>query len=687
MNELEKQFYLGNQNIKRSGVVHSFTEEQAREYAKCMKDPIYFINTYIKMNTLDHGVRNITLYPYQEKLIDVYMNNRFSIVVAPRQSSKCCLISTNMNIRNKKTGETLTLSIGELYERIECSGYTTRRDIIRDEATTNKITATLLNDEWEIETDEGYLPLTAIHKTIPFDVWRLETQNGCFLEGADTHIVFDSNMKEVFIKDLAIGTEIITRYGPSSVIQVEKQERNPETMYDVTVDSPNHRVYTNDILSHNTTSTCAFLLHFALFNTDKTITIFANKADTAREILDKIMTNLENLPFWLQAGVTGFNKSRIEFDNGSRILTFATTKSSARSYSSAIAYLDEFAWVDNDVEFYTSVYPIISSGSTSRIIISSSARNLNLFYKLVTDARQGKNSYKLFEVNWWDVPGRDQKWKEETIKNTSERQFDQEHGNKFLGSSGTLIPADVLEKIAYIDPISTKRNTYYYKKPQENRKYVATVDTAHGTLKDDSAISIFDVTEKPYEQVATFFDNTIAPSAFAGVVVNLAKEYNDAFIVVENNEIGGQVASDIVFDREYENVLYANGLEPGIKMTKKSKLVGCIALKELLSTEKMIINDFKTLSQLSCFIDKGGKYAADSNTDHDDLVMTLVLLAWADKTDNIEMMTDNGEKAGNNIDEPPDIMSSEDIAEVEGQLVDYKILSEEDFKWLFPNEV
>lgn len=546
--------------------------------------------------------------------------------------------------------------------------------------TEHKFIETLYSDEWEIETDNGFFPITAIHKTIPFDVWELQTQNNCKLFCANTHVVFDEHLAEIFVENLTTNTKIKTKFGNSQIIKIQKTKRQEE-MFDVSVQSKQHRFYTNDILSHNTTSTCAYLLHFAIFNTDKNITIFANKADTAREILDKIMTNLEHLPFFLQPGVKSYNKSRIEFDNNSRILTFATTKSSARSYSSSIAYLDEFAWVDNDVEFYTSVYPIISSGTNSKIIISSSARNMNLFYKLVTDAKNQKNNFKVLEVNWWDVPGRDQAWKEETIRNTSERQFEQEHGNKFLGSAGTLIPADILEKLVYADPKGVIRNTYIYKKAQLDHSYVLCADPAHGTLKDDSAISVIDITQLPYEQVLTFYDNTIAPMAFAKRITEIANDYNNAFILIENNDIGSQVAKDILFDYEYENI-WMTGTLPGIKTTKKSKLIGCIALKELLSTQKIIINDFKTITQLSCFVDKNGKYSADSGTDHDDLVMTLVLLAYAHKSKILESINDETLLTQENEDnEPPMIMKSDDIL-INESLKEYGILNKEDIAWL-----
>jgi hypothetical protein len=402
-------------------------------------------------------------------------------------------------------------------------------------------------------------------------------------------------------------------------------------------------------------------LHYALFNSDKTVTIFANKADTAREILGKITIGLENLPFFLQPGVKNFNKGSIEFDNGSRILTFATTSSSARSYTSSLVYLDEFAWVDNDVEFYTSVYPIISSGNTSRVIISSTPNGLNLFYKLLTDARNKRNDFVPIEVFWWEVPGRDEEWKQKTIQNTSERQFEQEFGCKFLGSNGTLIPSHVLETLVYSDPLTDPKANYkIYVKVKQNHQYLLCVDVARGTGRDYSAISVLDITKKPYEQVAVFRDNEISVLELVEKVVNIALEYNSAYVLVENNDLGSQVLDDLNFVYDYDNIVIIDR-KLGLKTTKRSKLLGCIRLKELLTSQQLIIKNYETILELSCFVEKQGSYSADKDSDHDDLAMTLVLFAYFEKTNDFEAIHEDAAKEhSEDYSTPPDIMGSED---------------------------
>ena len=284
-----------------------------------------------------------------------------------------------------------------------------------------------LNDEWEIESDEGWVPITHVHKTIEYDEWLIET-NEYSLICADTHILFDENMNQIFAKDLIPNQSfVMTKNGPNLVVKVTKTEKK-SNMFDLTVDSVNHRFYSGDFLSHNTTTTVGYMLWCVLFQPDYTIGILANKGSLAREILGRLQKAYEYLPLWLQQGILVWNKGNIELENGSKIYAYATSASGVRGGTYNLIFLDEFAFVPHNMatEFFTSTYPVISSGSTSKVIIVSTPNGLNLFYKMWADAIEGRSFYKPIEVHWSQVPGRDDKWKEETIRNTSEEQFRQE---------------------------------------------------------------------------------------------------------------------------------------------------------------------------------------------------------------------------------------------------------------------
>lgn len=284
-----------------------------------------------------------------------------------------------------------------------------------------------LEDEWEIESDEGWVPISHIHKTIEYEEWIIETESEKLI-CADTHILFDENLNEVFAKDLIPNKSfVMTRNGAKIVKSVIKTD-NSSNMFDVTVNSLNHRFYSGEFLSHNTVSSVAYILWMSLFNSDQNIAILANKGDLAREILDRYQLAYENLPIWLQQGVRVWNKGNIELENGSKVLASATSSNAIRGGSFTTVFLDEFAFVPSNIaeNFFTSVYPVISSGKTTKMIIVSTPNGMNLFYKMWTDALAKRNEYNTFSIHWSMVPGRDEKFKEQTIKNTSLRQWQQE---------------------------------------------------------------------------------------------------------------------------------------------------------------------------------------------------------------------------------------------------------------------
>ena len=472
--------YLGNHLVKRDGVETSFTKEEVLEYKRCMEDPCYFAKKYIKIISLDDGLVPFELYPYQEKMFNHFNDNRFSIVLACRQSGKSI----------------------------------------------------------------------------------------------------------------------------SSVV---------------------------------------YLLWYAVFHPEKTIAILANKGAIAREMLARITLALENLPYFLQPGCKALNKGSIEFSNNSKIVATATSASSIRGLSVNLLFLDEFAFVDNDAQFYTSTYPVVTAGKETQIIICSTANGIgNVYHKLWEGAVQSTNEFAPFRVDWWDVPGRDDKWKEQTISNTSKLQFEQEFGNTFHGRGNTLISADTLLAQQSKDPEFVNEKCLIYKNPVEDHEYIMTVDVSKGRNQDYSTFTIIDVSTKPFEQVAIFRDNNISPMLLPDIIYKYARIYNQAYVVVESNDQGAVVCNGLYYDLEYENVFVESSIKAnaiGVTMTRRVKRIGCSGIKDLIEQNKLAIYDAQTIVEMSTFVSKGSSFQAIA-PNHDDLMMNLVLFAWFTTTDVFQSLTD-----------------------------------------------
>ena len=408
-----------------------------------------------------------------------------------------------------------------------------------------------------------------------------------------------------------------------------------------------------------TTTMVAVMLHYALFNPDFNIAILANKAATAREILGRLQLAYENLPWFLQQGIVEWNKGSIILENGSKIFASSTSASAIRGMSINLVYLDEFAFVPSTVqdEFFSSVYPTISSGRSSRVLITSTPNGMNMFYKLWHDAEKGFNDYATVSVNWWDVPGRDEEWKEQTIRNTSEKQFAVEFECEFLGSSDTLIDAHKLRHLVFGNPIEHNENLKIFEKPIPEHIYTLTADTSRGVGNDYSAFVIFDVTQVPYKVVATYKSNTIAPVLYPKAIYNAARAYNNAQVLVEINDIGQQVADILHNDLEYESIISAQwkgragqivgggfgggDSQLGIRTTPAMKRVGCAMLKTIVENDRMIINDFDILSELTTFVanKRGTNFEAEQGQ-NDDLAMCLVFFAWLTNQAYFKELTD-----------------------------------------------
>jgi len=471
--------YLGNAQVKKDGVQQGWTKEDIAEYQRCMKDPVYFAENYGKVINLDEGLTPFKMYPYQKEMFKHFQDNRFSIVLACRQSGKSI-------------------------------------------------------------------------------------------------------------------------------------------------------------------SSCMYILWYALFNPDQTIAVLANKGATAREMLSRITLALENVPFFLQPGTKALNKGSLEFSNNSRIIAAATSGSSIRGLSVNLLFLDEFAFVDDAATFYTSTYPVISSGKTSRVIITSTANGIgNIFHKLYEGAVQETNEFKPFRVDWWDVPGRDEEWKRQTISNTSELQFQQEFGNTFFGTGNTLISADALMNMK-AEPGVGVGDVNVYVEPKENHDYIMTVDVAKGRGQDYSTFNIIDISTNPFKQVACYRNNMISPILFPDIIHKWAKRYNEAYVIIESNDQGSVVANGLYYDIEYENMHVESMIKAGaigMTMNRKVKRIGCSNLKDLIEEKRLHIVDLNTISECSTFEARGNSFEA-SDGNHDDLVMNLVMFAWYVGTEAFVNQTD-----------------------------------------------
>lgn len=405
-----------------------------------------------------------------------------------------------------------------------------------------------------------------------------------------------------------------------------------------------------------TTTAVAVILHFILFQEHKTVALLANKGDAAREILDRIKIAYEALPVWMQQGVVEWNKGSVQFENGCKIIAAATSSSGIRGKSVSFLYIDETAFVENWDEFFASVFPTISSGNTTKILLTSTPNGLNHFYKTCEGAREGTNGYEFVEVFWNDVPGRDDKWKLETLQSMDfdTEKFAQEYECQFLGSSGTLIEGGKLKTLVQKTPVIESGAIKMYEKPQEDKIYATIVDVSRGKGLDYSAFQVIDVTEMPYKQVCVYRDNYITPAEYAEVIYRTCKSYNEATILVEINDIGEQVAELIHFEFEYENILFTESAgrsgkrissgfskrcDKGIRTTKSVKSVGCSILKLLIEQDQLIVQDYQTIKELSTFSRRKNSFEAESGA-HDDLVMCLVLFAWLSDQAYFKEMTD-----------------------------------------------
>jgi len=388
----------------------------------------------------------------------------------------------------------------------------------------------------------------------------------------------------------------------------------------------------------------AYLLWYLLFNESVSVAMLANKAATSRELLSRMQLAYENLPFWLQQGVGVWNKGSFELENGSKIISAATSSSAIRGSSFNLVFLDEFAFVENNLaeDFFRSVYPTISSAENTKLIIVSTPYGMNHYYRMWKEAVDGRSNFKPIQVHWSEVPGRDDEWKANTIRNTSVEQFRQEFETEFIGSDNTLIDPNVLQALRWEKPLINRKGLTIYEEPSTNNLYACTVDVALGKGKDYSAFLIYDITQIPYRIVAVYRDNLITPLVFPNVIHSLIKQYNNAYTLVEIDGSGAQVGDILRHDLGYENLLMTwnagrNGIQissgfkrsamMGLKMTRPVKNIGCMTLKNLVEQEKILLRDVNVITEFYSFAQKGQGFEATPGT-HDDLVMCCVSFSW-----------------------------------------------------------
>ena len=496
MNDLTS--YHGNPNLKPLAYQHDFSKEEIAEYIKCREDPVYFIENYVKIITLDKGLQPFKLYPCQKEKVKCIMDNRRVVLMEGRQQGK-------------------------------------------------------------------------------------------------------------------------------------------------------------------TVTSAACILHYTIFQEDKTVAIMANKSSAAREVLNRYQIMYENLPIWMQQGVKTWNKGDVELENNSKVLTAATTAAAIRGKSVNWLYIDEAAIIPNNIadEFFTSVYPTISAGETTKILLTSTPLGYNHFWKFWNESVKGVNGFENMFIPYYEIPGRDEKWLEEQKQLLGQVKFNQEVMCEFLGSTNTLINSNTIGALSTIDPEFQNANLDIYESPKENHYYAMAVDTARGIGGDYSAFVVVDITEMPYKVVAKYRDNEIAPMLFPDVIGKVGRDYNDAFILIEVNDIGQQVVEILHQEIEYENILstvteknrqfvspgFGKSTKLGVNTSKQVKRQGCFTFKSLLEEQKLLVFDEHIIHEISTFIEKGNTYQADEGY-HDDLVMCMVLFGWLSSQQFFKDMTDINTREG-----------------------------------------
>jgi len=523
-----------------------------------------------------------------------------------------------------------TIKISELYKNPE------NVHINSIDETGKFIGQEYLNDVY-VKSDIGFVKVKSILKTKKYKQYTTEFKKGSYttkITTADKHKFISFIDTEIFANNLSRSTIIKGQYGN---VCMSNQTINEEevNMFDLEL-STHHKYYTNEILSHNTTIASIYILWYMLFNKNKSIAMLGNKEETSREIMDRLREAYEMLPLWMQPGVVIWNKKSIKLSNKSKAFTAATTASGIRGKAINFLLLDEFAFVNNDIAepFMASVFPVISSGKTGRICVVSTPSGTNHFYDIWRKAISGKSSFKPVRVHWYEVPGRDEFWKEMMITDIGQMRFNQEYGGEFLGSTATLISGSFLEeqinRNCDDDAARVLKNGKFkvWADPIPYHRYVVGVDTADGIGKDYSVIQVLDISDlRMIQQVAIYCSNDTKPIEFSQLIKEISVKYNNAPTMIENNNRGGgRVTYWLWYELDFENMVNVQKKEKGITASTKTKSMACINMQTIFEARRIVIKDKSTVNELLEFEDRGDGYYSAKRGRHDDRVMALL---WA----------------------------------------------------------
>lgn len=597
---MANQVHTENSQIKKPFVHLEYTPEQAVELSRCKKDPIYFIENYTRIISVDDGLVPFRMYKYQRDMVDMYANNKRCITTTLRQAGKTTVVAAFLlwyaMFHNEKDVAVLAnkgAQAQEIMDRIRLMCENLPYFIMRGVKVFNKGSIVFENDSRIFGAASGSSSIRG---------------KSCVAGNTVVHI---ENIGDVKISDLVEGKKIIDKDGREIYLNnTTKRILTPDGFKD----------FDGIVVTKNAE---LIQLESGLVCTPDHLVM-----------VDGIFVEARFLP---HVGIEGLHTVYDAYNVDGR----AYITGNDVSHNCALLYLDEMAFLAQDEEFWTSTMPVVSSGAESRIIITSTPNGQRgVFYRVYQDAVAGKNGYAYMTATWKDHPKRDEAWANQTRAEIGISRFKQEFECDFMGSAGTLIPADILGRLQFSNPLAESKELKIYDTYSHGRKYVMTVDCAEGLGQDYSTATVFDVTEKKHRQVAVYRSNTISPILYPHAIIQLAQNYGDCPVIVEaNNDVGGQVSYILYYELEYENVVLFKSDEkrgqreggrrstPGVKMNKKIKAMGCANLKTLLETDLLEINDMETINELGTFIAKGNSYEADDGC-HDDLVMNLVLFAW-----------------------------------------------------------
>jgi len=639
--------YLNIPHVKAAKVKINYTEEMLTEYIKCEQDVLYFANNYFWHIHPDLGRKRIDLYPYQVEILSGIQKNRFNIILQSRQSGKCVDYNTHVIIRNKYSKEEQNIKIGRFYDRIT-DNINSHHLPINDD----KFTDIVQNDDFEVFTNTGWQKFRGIGRTVPYEKYEIRTVNHKLI-CADDHLLFDGTTNKVkYAKNIKEGDLLITKKGTDKVLSVTKLS-GKKPMYDLLDVENGKRYFTNGLLSHNSTVVSIFCVWYALFNRDKKVVIVSRDKDEARAVLEKIKIAIENLPYGLQLGIVEWNKSTIEFDNG----TIIQVKSNARGASGNILLIDEAAFIKGWGEFSQSSLPIITVSKESKLILVSTPNGKNHFYDYWWKANLDKdhpmkNDYVPYFVPWTMVPGRDEEWKKLAIRllgddketgEPAEQRFEREYNCSFESRGGSLLSTDTIRYYStiYKQPLDIdyllntrleklkdyKPNIRLFFLPEKNHQYIIGCDTSTNVETgdgDETSFQILDVTSFPIKQVGLFEARFgMSYREFPYILNELGKFYNNAWIFMENNEGAGRETNRTLEDLGYENIYWENSVLAGFRTTMKTKRLGCANLKLIANNLNLLIYDIDTVGQLGNFVKKGKSYAG-ADKEPDDKVMAII---------------------------------------------------------------